>query len=47
MKNTITLNLIMNRHNIIYPPNLSTILYEDHILNEKIKKVKEKAEFIK
>ena len=34
----------MNLHNITNSPNLSAILYEDHILHEK---VKEMAEFIK
>ena len=34
----ITPNHIKNFHNITNPPNLSTILYEDHILHEKIKK---------
>ena len=41
--NTIIIpNHIKNIHNIVNPPNLSAILYEDHILHEKMKKSKSK-----
>ena len=44
----ITPNHIKNLHNI-NPPNLSTIIFEDYVLHQKIKKVKvkENGEFIK
>ena len=43
----ITPNHIKNIQNVTNPSNLSTILYEDHILHEKVKKIKKKSRIYK